>query len=163
MSTNGNPLSSWHRLLVTSWCSIFGFREKVLAGLYKAQMLKGLGSLVRISAQAWGGESVVFGVLYCSWAFGFHALSFKPNPEKRIPLPTYRTLYQEFIKGTTVIELGFSFVKYVVSTVHFEVLCVHLWFPVDRLTLVFLFSKLGSAAQEKGQFMTSAWKTKFIC
>lgn len=127
----------------------------------QTQMLKGLGNLVHISAQTWGGESVVRGVLYCSWASGFHSLSFIPNPEKRIPLPTYRTLYQEFITGTTVIELGFSFVKYVVSIVHFEVLCIHLWFPVDRLSLVFLFSKLGSAKQESGQLTTSAWQSTF--
>lgn len=158
---NGNSLSSWHHLLLTFWCSISGFREKVLVGLYKTQMLKGLGNLVHISAQTWGGESVVRGVLYCSWASGFHSLSFIPNPEKRIPLPTYRTLYQEFITGTTVIELGFSFVKYVVSIVHFEVLCIHLWFPVDRLSLVFLFSKLGSAKQESGQLTTSAWQSTF--
>lgn len=129
----------------------------------------------------------VFTRLKCSRAWGVWCLS-RPKPEvenlwslecsiaveplvfmpclsnrilKRIPLPTYRTLYQEFITRTTVIELGFSFVKYVVSIVHFEVLCIHLWFPVDRLSLVFLFSKLGSAKQESGQLTTSAWQSTF--
>lgn len=138
-----------------------GSGRKCLSIFTRLKCSRAWGSLVRISAQAWGGESVVCGVLCCSWAFGFHALSFIPNPEKRISLPTYRALYQEFIAATTVIELGFSFVQYVVSIIHFEVLCVHLWFPVDRLSLVFLFSKLGSTAQENGQVTTSAWKSKF--
>lgn len=116
-----------------------GSGRKSLSVFTRLKCSRAWGSLVRISAQAWGGDSVVCGVLCCSWAFGFHALSFIPNPEKRIPLPTYRTLYQEFITATTVIELGFSFVKYVVSSIHFEVLCVHLWFPVDRLSRCFSF------------------------
>lgn len=158
---NGNSLSSWHYLLVTFWCSICGFRVEVLVGLYKAQVLKGLGEFSAYLGPSlrWRVCGLWSAVLQLSlWlsCLVFHTKSWKENP-----LPTYRTLYQEFITATTVTELGFSFVKYVASIIHFEVLCVHLWFPVDRLYLVFLFSKLGSAAQEYGQFTTSAWKSKF--